>query len=379
MAKRIVLRVDRNLARRLREARQETGLSTRAIAERLPQRLRVSHTTIASYENGVAMPPIDVLAALADIYKRTLNWFLDDRNTFSDVRLRNPKPRVSILERRQFEAVAAKWSEAYQQLERYLKMPLTRNTGGIEVVQDTAPRRLAIELRKHLGMDDAQPVTNMVEVLEQTCAIRVLELKTELAIDGLAARHGDGDVVILNPQIKGERQRVNAAYELAHVFYRTTGLPEAVMEKHAYEFASHLLLPDSQLVQAFDGKSFLRLIACKEKYGVSIASMIHRAEQLRLIKTTTSRGLWTEMVRRGWKDNEPGYVCRDRAIRFETMLESSIQTKSLSWSQAESVTGVREDDLRQRLIEVTEPQTPTPSETGGERQYVLRFPDSNSA
>ena len=65
MAKTIVTRVDRNLARRLREARREVGLSTRAVCAKLPRRLKVSHTTLASYENGTTMPPTDVLAALA--------------------------------------------------------------------------------------------------------------------------------------------------------------------------------------------------------------------------------------------------------------------------------------------------------------------------
>jgi len=76
MAKNTVSRVDRNLARRLREARRETGLSVRSVAAKLPARVSVSHSTIASYENGTTVPPIDVLAALADVYQRTLTWFL---------------------------------------------------------------------------------------------------------------------------------------------------------------------------------------------------------------------------------------------------------------------------------------------------------------
>lgn len=378
MAKRIINRVDRNLARRLRDARRETGRSTRAISELLPRRVRVSHTSLAAYENGTVMPPIDVLAALADIYQRTLNWFLDDRNTFSVLRLCNAKSRLGVLERRQYEAVAQKWSEAYQQLEKHLRLSLKSSLGGLQVSADTNPRDLATEIRKHLGLHEDRPVANMVEVLEQTCAIRVLELQTSLAVDGLAARHGDGNVVVLNPQTSGERQRLNNAVELAHVLYADSGLPEHAVERRAYDFASFLLLPDSQLVQAFDGKSFLRLIAFKEKYGISVASMIHRAEQLRLVKTTTSRWLWTEMIRRGWNSDEPGRVWRDRAIRFETLLESSIHTRTMSWSDAESITGIREDELKQRIEGVT--TLPKPLENGGEQDgHILRFVDHKTA
>jgi transcriptional regulator with XRE-family HTH domain len=108
LAKNFVSRVDRNLARRLREARREVGLSTRAVAQRLPRKLAVSHTTIASYENGLTMPPVDVLAALADIYSRPLNWFLENRTTLDSFRYRNLPSKVRLTDKRLFEATAGK-------------------------------------------------------------------------------------------------------------------------------------------------------------------------------------------------------------------------------------------------------------------------------
>src|SRR5580700_9566863 len=98
MAKNVIHRIDRNLARRLREARREAGLSTRAAATKLPRRLAVSHTTIASYEKGVSVPPIDVLAALATAYERTINWFLEDRKELSEFTYRNLPSRVRVHE-----------------------------------------------------------------------------------------------------------------------------------------------------------------------------------------------------------------------------------------------------------------------------------------
>src|SRR5205823_4581832 len=116
--------------------------------------------------------------------------------------------------------------------------------------------------------------------------------------------------------------RMMAAYELAHILYhgckQQFGKTDAEIEKMAYVFASSLLLPDSQLREAFDGKSFLRLIQYKEKFGVSLSAMIYMAEKSRIINTTPSRWLWREMGKRGWRQNEPGLVWRDRAITFET-------------------------------------------------------------
>jgi Zn-dependent peptidase ImmA (M78 family)/transcriptional regulator with XRE-family HTH domain len=375
MAKNIVDRVDRNLARRLREARQETGLSSRAVAEKMPRRLAVSYVTIASYEKGTTVPPVDVLAALADIYKRTLNWFLDTREGLTNFRYRNLKARVGLAEQRHFEALAGKWVDAYVKLERYLKEPLRRTDRSKSLFsgQDMEPAQLAAAVRKMLGLDDDQAVQNTVSVLESFSALAV-ELRASFGIDGAAARHGDKFVVVLNPNTNSDRLRMNAAHELAHVLYddckHDLGWNDAVVERRAYDFASLLLLPESQLIPAFEGRSFLRLIQYKEKFGVSLAAMIYRGEQSRIINSTTARWLWGELSRRGWRTSEPGYVWRDRAITFEMMLESAIQTKALTWSEAERVTGVREDELRQRLTDATDQTNGAPG-TGGKEDREL--------
>jgi hypothetical protein len=61
-----------------------------------------------------------------------------------------------------------------------------------------------------------------------------------------------------------------------------------------------------------------------------------------------------EMSKRGWRHNEPGYVWRDRAIRFETLMESALHSGLLTWSNAENITGIREDELRKRIVDVTD-------------------------
>jgi Zn-dependent peptidase ImmA (M78 family)/transcriptional regulator with XRE-family HTH domain len=354
LAKNIVGRVDRNLARRLREARREVGLSTRAVAKLLPSRLAVSHTTIAHYENGESVPPIDVLAALADKYKRTLNWFMETRECLTGFRYRNMPSRVPLGDQRQYEALASKWTDAYLNLDRHLGQ--TRKTTILAAHDGLSPQQLADAVRKNsLNLDDDQPVHNVVSVLESFSAW-ALEVRATFGIDGSAARHGDDLVVVLNPDISNERLRMNAAHELAYLIYdeckdslRRAGRD---VEKQAYAFATSLLLPQSQLRAAFNGKSFLRLIQYKERFGVSLVAMIYMAEQTNVINTTTSRWLWSEIARRGWRHQEPGYVWRDRAIQFETMLESAIQTKTITWLEAERITGIRDDELRQRLADI---------------------------
>ena len=166
MAKNTVKRIDRNLARRLGEARKEVGFSVRAAAGALPSRLSVSHTTIASYEKGTTSPPVDVLAALSDVYKRPLNWFLDKRELLTEVKYRNIQSRARLSDKRQFAAQASKWAEAYIALAKRLEVERQRyKLNPDELSKD--PAELSKYIRQFLlNIEDDQPVTNTVSVLE---------------------------------------------------------------------------------------------------------------------------------------------------------------------------------------------------------------------
>ena len=142
--------------------------------------------------------------------------------------------------------------------------------------------------------------------------------------DGAVVRHGDEYFVVLNPESASDRLRFNAAHEVAHLLYDKSNVyrsaSDSAVEKRTYAFAIELLLPYSQLSAAFDGRSFLKLIAYKERFGISLAAMIFRAEQLRIINTTASRWLWTEM---GTPTGEPTNQVRCGAIEPSSLKRCS--------------------------------------------------------
>ena len=77
----------------------------------------------------------------------------------------------------------------------------------------------------------------------------------------------------------------------------------------------------------------------------------------------------------GWRLNEPGHVRPDRATRFEQLLDGALSTKKISWREAESLLGVRELELRQRLdhaLGITE--VDVEEEEGGDAPGTIRYP-----
>src|SRR5688572_21317035 len=118
------------LGERLRQARTDRQLSTREVADRLAAsssgRTAVSHATVANYERGKTVPPAEVLAALAEVYRKPLAWFLDAPPTLSGIRYRETKSRVRAAERQSYETTAARWVEAYVRVEELLDAPLVQ-------------------------------------------------------------------------------------------------------------------------------------------------------------------------------------------------------------------------------------------------------------
>ncbi len=340
------------LGQRLRSAREAAGMSTWTAAACLKSRsVDVSHATLANYERGTTRPSVAFLALLAELYAKSINWFLQSGPTLSGIQYRCLKG-VTAAEKQQFEAESQRWLDAYRRLEGHLGCFLARKI-ALSTSESESGSDLADKLRAHLSLG-IHPVPSVTEVLEGY-GVRVVEVATAARIDGLAAHLAGEKIVVLSRSLPADRVRLNAAHELGHHLFEDVARKEASqspLEKRAFEFASHFLLPRAVLVSAFEGYSMIRLVQFKERYGVSLAAMIYRAKEVGLIDERIYRKLWMEFSRRGWRTREPGFVLPDRASRFEKMIEGAIKSESVTWAACSRITGISEADLRTRLNDV---------------------------
>lgn len=340
-----------HLALKLKQARMATGQSTRKVCERLSRRVKISHATLANYEAGRSQPTMDVLSALAAIYQRPLNWFLTESLTLKNIRYRNRKSRVRQSDLARYESHTIKWLQAYKSLEETLNKPLDGDMVGFKFEADEEGAEAAKRLREVLGLKPGDQIESVADLLEHF-GIRAIELPTDLAIDGLAAFAGDEYVVALNSTVSSDRARLNAAHELGHVLAGDCDTDDidnhGPNEDRAFDFASHLLLTDEMLYMAVKERSMVRLVQFKERFGISVGAMIYRATQAEMIPESLAKRIWIEINRRGWKQNEPGYVAEDRSVRFERLLDAALLSERLTLEQAAELTGVRADELRER-------------------------------
>jgi Zn-dependent peptidase ImmA (M78 family) len=277
---------------------------------------------------------------------------LERGRSLTGVQYRNRKSRLRVSELQFFEAEVQHWIDGYVALEKRINKPLGRKFVDFGDKSHLNPVALALEVRREVGPRlDGDPIPSVVEVVEGF-GIRIIENPTHLSIDGLAARYGQEHVVALNSSVPSDRSRLNAAHELGHVLYGDCERDDPAskaLETRAFDFASHLLMPSSQLKEAFTGKSIVRLIQYKERFGISLAAMIYRAGKLGFITKPEERSLWIAFAERNWRVREPGHVRPDRATRFEQLIEEAIYDRRLSLKEVADLCGVRPQAIRERL------------------------------
>lgn len=363
----------------LRQARLECGLTTRVVARQLTLLgIPVSHATVANHERGRTIPSQVVLVALARVYDRSYESLLSMRPAFDSL----PRFRCLTSARKSQQddlcARALPWLVAYQFVEdlgvddlEYLK--------PIQVSPSMSGQELAELVRGNLGIGD-YPLPSVVRLLENY-EVHTIDLEADPGISAFAATLSKRPVVVLNSGLSPDRMRLTAAHELAHHLFsdclRDRQIDDRTVEKRAFEFASHLLFPEASLDDAFALKSMVRLVQYKERFGISLAAMIYRAKQSRLINQRTYQRLWMDFAKLGWRRDEPGNVTPDRPRRMEALFDGAVRQKRTDFASIAQAAGRDETAVRQRVLRAmgaTETEEPVADFTSPLR-FTSHLPD----
>src|SRR5690606_14364775 len=102
-------------------------------------------------------------------------------------------------------------------------------------------------------------------------------------------------IVVLNNrknQEKLNRKRFTALHELAHLILKlSVDLEHKTKEKYCHAFAGAVLFPKPEFIREFGTHRnhiiYKELLLLKEQWGMSVAAMVVRARDLKLITTHT--------------------------------------------------------------------------------------------
>jgi Zn-dependent peptidase ImmA (M78 family) len=340
------------IGQRLRLAREGLGLSTRTTVMKLKsQGITISHGTLANYERGLTQPPENILHELSILYKQSLQWFRGEGYTLEGIRYRALKS-VSVHEKNSFSQESASWLNTYLYLESLTDQPLLIRRTLPKIDRSISGKELAYKIREEYKFGN-HPIPSTIRILEDF-GIRVIHVHTDARIDAFAAHFGNVRVVVLNSELSADRMRMTSLHELAHHLYEDClsgdSLSNDEIERRAFEFASHILIPSDILSEAFNYKSMVRLVECKEMYGISLAAMIYRGRKEHLITQRTYESIWKQFSKLGFRKNEPGNVMPDKPVRLESLIDTAITKRKVSYDDIAKQINKDEFVIKQRIV-----------------------------
>lgn len=296
--------------------------------------------SIQGYESGEYAPEPEKLEQIANLLRFPVDFFSgpdlprisEHTASFRSMSKMSAGLKDSALSAGALAFVLNSW------IENRFNLPVAR----LPDLSDLSPEHAAASLRRIWGLGEA-PVSNMIHLLESK-GIRVYSLAIEAReVDAFSVWHEGTPFIFLNTFKTAERSRFDAAHELGHLVRDSHSMlhgkahsPE--MERDANAFAAAFLMPrDSVVVNRPHLVTVPDLIELKSLWGVSLAALAARMNQLNFVTEWTYRSLCIDIAKKGYRTTEP------KPMRHEV---SQMLAKVFDALRAE---GVRKSDIAAEL------------------------------
>lgn len=300
--------------KRLREARLVRGLTISDLAEKIG----VSKQAISQFELGEYSPKPETVMSIINTLKFPKGFFYKEfkeqyvGNTFFRANATATKKGKEV----QFQKTLLA-GLIFEYLTEYIEFPQLNLP---EISQDlysewdnNSIEQLAQRVRKHWEIDD-KPIANVVHLLERN-GIMVFSVETDSEKVDAFCQHRKGRPFIFlgNDKQSAFRRQFDGAHELGHILMHKdidnqdvlSRIEFKKMENQANRFASALLMPAEAFAQTVTSTSLLHFVDLKKYWNVSIAAMLYRCLDLKLIDESKYTSLVKQMSMKKMRTKEP--------------------------------------------------------------------------
>ncbi len=328
---------------RIKQARLAAGLSLRELGERV----ELSQTAVAKYEQGQLTPSSGMLLKLARALNVRVEYFFR-ADTFEleqvEYRHHNQLPesgkhRMLALIREQLERQFA--------LERLLPdslSPFELPDGLPARIDDLEALETVALTVRHAWKLGENPIPDMVGALEDHGIIVLLVPSLDQRFNGLSARVDGKPVIAVGEDWPGDRQRFTLAHELGHLILSGRLAPGLDEEKACDRFAGAFLVPANAVHLTLGPQRHWleprELMLLKQEYGLSMGGWIMRAVQTGCLNKTQAGKLHGLFRKHGWHREEPGEPYpRETPQRFEQQVYRALAEELINETKAAQLLG----------------------------------------
>lgn len=339
------------LGMRIQRARKAQGLSLRDLGDQLA----LSHAAIKKYEDGEVTPSSDVLIKLGKaLHVRVEYFFRPEIFTLENIHYR----KHADIPERHLEEITAKIIDQIErrvELENLFPSPPVRSFSikylpqRIKHIDEV--EKLADQIRDqwHLGCD---PLPDLIDLFEER-GIKVFGINNDQypKIDGLYAEVNKMHIVVVGDHRPGDRQRFTLAHELGHILLENRIAEDLDIESCCNRFAGAFLLPKNSLINVLgEHRNSIEpreLSLLKQEFGISMTSILHRAEDIGIISNSLYKSLRAEFNERGWSRKEPGkQYPKENAHIFEQMIFHALAEEYIGESKAAELMNMSLESFR---------------------------------
>lgn len=337
-----------NVGEMLRLARQRKGFSQKEAAARTG----VVQPVLSRYENGITEPDEAFLSKAALVYEVPRPFFDLRHPVYGPPVSVHPMARAKAdVTTRDLDIVTAELNIRVMQMRRFLEavdFEPKINVPSLDIEQYGSAEKIASVLRAHWGIP-AGPVKNLTALMEAAGIVVGVSEFAGASISGMTLRvPAQPPLVLLNAFHPADRMRLTLAHELGHLVMHR--FPTPTMEDEAYSFGAALLMPEGEMVAAFEGRRItLELLAAlKPEWRVSMQALLMRAKSLGFLDYNQSRYLWQQLSAKGWRLREPPELDfeHERPSVLRTIIKTHLQM-GFSLSDLCSLVPIHERDFLQ--------------------------------
>ncbi len=330
---------------RLSQARAARGLTGVTLADLSG----VTPSTISQYEHDAAKPTSEMHEKLATVLNMPKSFFLQapapyekSRFFYRSMSAATKLARARAESRFDWLRDIVTYFESYFDLPP-VNLPKLDAPTDFQMISEDHLEAAAAECRRYWSLHGG-PAPNLVRLLEKNGFI-VSRFRLDAdTLDAFSENESTCRPFIILGADKGSsvRSRSDAIHEVAHCVLHThvkqrsllSTKEHALLERQAYHFASAFLMPADDFSRDLVAPTLDGFLALKEKWGVSVAAMIKRCSQLKLMTEQQEERLWINLGRRGWRRQEPWDdklpVEQPKLLRqcFEMMINSGYKSRS---------------------------------------------------
>jgi Zn-dependent peptidase ImmA (M78 family)/DNA-binding XRE family transcriptional regulator len=276
-----------NIGQRLKIARKAIGYTL----EKAAQESGIGVSSICEFEKGKE-PKFSHLSRLAEVYRKSIEFFLTDQPITTEVMLWREKPGDEGVVK-ETEARLRQLCEQYHKLEKLTGEIKEVKLPCVDVKADRVTYReanlLAEKVQEELGLGKL-PSASLKQTLEEKYYVKIFHLSFPAFPGSAISRLSPtfGAAILLNKGNKLWRRNFDLAHELFHILtwhiFRTGDMLVTEMEeKLANAFASRLLLPTDVVKNRIEAVinerheiSFEALDEIAREFGVSLDALMWR-------------------------------------------------------------------------------------------------------